>query len=631
MDQTPQCKAIANSAWGQTLLTAIFNVTCWWCWVARWLQRDHFHSPPVGLATTEYFLCMAHLWKTSVCNISIYLSCVPTAFLGSMVSRSTSPFSDTRPDLSHDVRKYLRRFYASLPVQSSSEPVCSVSICDHCKKALRDPALLTLQASHKVYLHQERRRANRNMRTVSEDDELVQRAANPRTGVISPFVTRYGSEESAGIDYLAVSKHRIGHQKGRAPSSECGKQEGSGRSFVGDTKPSPIDQNIELGPQEPDLAGQLLNEDLTNPLSKDKFTSNGEAKASPLIRIARKAVGSGLRPRNHTPSPENDSAQRTRKELTRAQLRNEDITGNPFLGRLMDSRGDPRPTIEVSDTDIKPSASMRLSHYLPRLEFLHSSHIANPERSYRRPAHLLPPKLWNQHQALTNHTAFAPMPQDENTHQQRPHIRRQDGNISVPQAAGESGNHAFARNPQVIKEIRAKLRPSQLCKCSKCLGPRPSVKKSKGKTTICSDDIRSEEMDNDSVGTKCQADSDQPSCDLTRTKSVFRRIDSMTTLFSHLPDTRWVTERLLEMVGHVYTTLHHASPALQVLRSPQNARIDKYARALKQVFLAGVYLLVLLNLVVLLARAVQFIFRIVAVVGWPVRVLWLTIRWALRG
>ena len=44
------------------------------------------------------------------------------------------------------------------------------------------------------------------MRTVSRDDQLVERGANPRTGLVSPFVISKASNESLEDDYIAMGK-----------------------------------------------------------------------------------------------------------------------------------------------------------------------------------------------------------------------------------------------------------------------------------------------------------------------------------------------------------------------------------------------------------------------------------------
>lgn len=68
-----------------------------------------------------------------------------------------------------------------------------------------------------------------------------------------------------------------------------------------------------------------------------------------------------------------------------------------------------------------------------------------------------------------------------------------------------------------------------------------------------------------------------------------------------------------------------------MLRTSETAKFEEYAKALRQVFLAGVYLLVLLNLLALLAKAVRFAFRLAAIVAWPIRALWLIFNWTLKA
>jgi len=343
------------------------------------------------------------------------------------------------------------------------------------------------------------------MRTVSEDDALIQRAANPRTGVISPFTTGYGNEQDVGSDYLTVGKK--------------------------------------------------------------------EAKPSPLTRIARKAVGSGTRSRMHEPS---------------------------------------NSAVPDADAAVKSSTSIRLSQYLPRLEFLHPSHFANMERSYRRPAHLLPPSPRKQQCNGPTKRTVSTLQSDEKTYQ-RPHIHRQDGKTSVPQAAIKSG----------INNFRPKLRPSRLCNCSKCI-PQSSVQERKPDLTQRLDGRAGPEPDDGEPKS-------QTEFDLTRTKSGQRIEGTKPFIFLPLlPKTRWIQTRMMEMISHVFATLHHASPALRVLRSPETAKIEEYARALRQVFLAGIYLLVLLNLVALFAKALRFVIRIAALIGWPVKALWLILSWIMR-
>lgn len=408
-----------------------------------------------------------------------------TAFLNIMASRSTSSF---------DVRKYLRRNPAAIHVDSSFDS----PTCDHCGKnyhsSLRDSILPTSEGVQKISSRNQRRK----MRTVSEDDELVQRAANPRTGIISPFVKGdYGDLRS--VDYLMVG-------------SEA-------------------------------------------------------SKPSPLTRIARKAVGSGPKSQKH--------------ELPTAQSTNEP---------------------SVIDSSVKPAPSLRLIQYLPRIEFLHPSHFANLERSYRRPARLRP------------RTGL----REEKAHQ-RPRVQRQGGQLDVPQATDKGETHASSRD--VREEVRAKARP-RMCPCVQCLNKKPSTKERNPEMMQCLNESGAREI-------QFQEPKAETSSGPARSNSVLQRHGVWKTLYFSDSKTKWIQERLIEMLNHVFTTLHHASPALQILRSPENVRIEEYAKALKSVFLAGLYIIVLLNILALVARAVRFVLRILAIVGWPARMLWLSFRWVL--
>lgn len=399
--------------------------------------------------------------------------------------------------MSRDLCNYVRRNV------KPTESVSVASTYDHryCKEQRQeqDHALPTSKVANIDSQKRRSRHRRSEMRTVSEDDALIQWAANPRTGVISPFITSCGDEQCVVSDYLAVGKEK--------------------------------------------------------------------AKSSPLIRIARKAVGSGTRSRAHEPI---------------------------------------NSAVPDADAAVKPPRSMRPSQYLPRLEFLHPSHFANMERSYRRPAHLLPPSLRKQQRDGPAKRTVSTMQPDGKTYQ-RPHINRQDGKTSVPRVA----------------EIQPK-RPSQLCHCSKCI-PQSSFKERKPELPQCLDGSPRAAPGPDDGEPKSQAEVDFVPAKSSQWKGP------KPFIFLHLlPNTRWIQTRLIEMLSHVFTTLHHASPALRVLRSPETAKIDEYARALRQVFLAGIYLLVLLNLVALFGKALRFVIKIAALVGWPVRALWLILSWIMK-
>ena len=83
------------------------------------------------------------------------------------------------------------------------------------------------------------------MRTVSRDDQLVERGANPRTGLVSPFVVSESSEECLGGDYITVDKIRsTGLSSGRRTRSGKWKQDSLGWSLVESPLLSPIAQSM---------------------------------------------------------------------------------------------------------------------------------------------------------------------------------------------------------------------------------------------------------------------------------------------------------------------------------------------------------------------------------------------------
>ena len=73
----------------------------------------------------------------------------------------------------------------------------------------------------------------RTMRTVSRDDQLVERGANPRTGLASPFAVSDNSEEWLGVDEIAVAKiTSAGPSPKRETCSGKWKQDSLGWSLV---------------------------------------------------------------------------------------------------------------------------------------------------------------------------------------------------------------------------------------------------------------------------------------------------------------------------------------------------------------------------------------------------------------
>jgi len=82
------------------------------------------------------------------------------------------------------------------------------------------------------------------MRTVSRDDQLIQRGANPRTGLVSPLVVSDNSDEHFGHDHVSLGKMHSERPlpKGRTRSGKW-KQDGFGWSLVESTLLSPIAQS----------------------------------------------------------------------------------------------------------------------------------------------------------------------------------------------------------------------------------------------------------------------------------------------------------------------------------------------------------------------------------------------------
>lgn len=91
-----------------------------------------------------------------------------------------------------------------------------------------------------------------------------------------------------------------------------------------------------------------------------------------------------------------------------------------------------------------------------------------------------------------------------------------------------------------------------------------------------------------------------------------------------------VHDRLMEMISHVLTTLHVSSPALKVFRKP-NARIEEYPKAIKDVFLAAVYLLVLLNIFMVIRKILDVIVTIVTFLWLPLKTILIIARWFSRA
>lgn len=92
----------------------------------------------------------------------------------------------------------------------------------------------------------------------------------------------------------------------------------------------------------------------------------------------------------------------------------------------------------------------------------------------------------------------------------------------------------------------------------------------------------------------------------------------------------YILQRLKDMVCHIHSTLHHASPAITVLRTP-NVRAQDYLIAAKDIALAAVYLLILLNIFMVVRRVLLMVSKVVCVMWHPLRLGFVVLRWCVVG
>lgn len=88
--------------------------------------------------------------------------------------------------------------------------------------------------------------------------------------------------------------------------------------------------------------------------------------------------------------------------------------------------------------------------------------------------------------------------------------------------------------------------------------------------------------------------------------------------------------QLFEMTQHVLSTLNPASPAMKVIKK-SDAKLEDYIVAGKDVLLAGLYLLILVNIGLALGKIVEVGKDVVGRVWAPVRVVVVVLRWLTVG
>ena len=87
---------------------------------------------------------------------------------------------------------------------------------------------------------------------------------------------------------------------------------------------------------------------------------------------------------------------------------------------------------------------------------------------------------------------------------------------------------------------------------------------------------------------------------------------------------------LRPMIGHVMRTLRSASPALIILRTAKTTTRDRF-RAMRDLALAALYLLVLLNLFMVLKKVLVFIGKVLWWVGHPMQTVLVIFGWCIIG
>lgn len=95
----------------------------------------------------------------------------------------------------------------------------------------------------------------------------------------------------------------------------------------------------------------------------------------------------------------------------------------------------------------------------------------------------------------------------------------------------------------------------------------------------------------------------------------------------HFPKLGFILGR---MIGHVMRTLHHASSAFIILRTAKTTTRDHF-RAMRDLVLATLYLLLLLNLCMALKKVLFFVGKLLYWIGHPVQTIVMIVGWCVIG
>lgn len=98
--------------------------------------------------------------------------------------------------------------------------------------------------------------------------------------------------------------------------------------------------------------------------------------------------------------------------------------------------------------------------------------------------------------------------------------------------------------------------------------------------------------------------------------------------FATLVKTEYISKWLLHMIRHTFLTLHHSSPAMQVMGT-SNPLIGEYISAMVSVLLAVLYLLLLLEILIALGKIVQLIGKTLWLMWVPTRMVISLFKWCI--
>lgn len=98
--------------------------------------------------------------------------------------------------------------------------------------------------------------------------------------------------------------------------------------------------------------------------------------------------------------------------------------------------------------------------------------------------------------------------------------------------------------------------------------------------------------------------------------------------FTTLIKIEYIFKWLLHMTRHTISTLHHSSPAMQVIGN-SDPMIGEYISAVVTVLLAVLYLLLLLNILIALGKIVKLIGKTLWLIWVPTRVVVFLLKWCI--